>query len=68
MRVLSLLSILILPTVGQAHPGHGTSNGHDAIHYLASSGHAGPAILILTAICIYFILREPKTQSQRVKH
>ena len=67
MRILSILSILMLPVMGQAHPGHGASNGHDAIHYLAS-GHAGPAILLLTALCIYFILREPKTQSQRTKH
>ena len=66
-RILSILSILMLPVMGQAHPGHGASNGHDAIHYLAS-GHAGPAILLLTALCIYFILREPKTQSQRTKH
>ncbi len=68
MRVLAILSILMLPAMGQAHPGHGASNGHDAFHYLASSGHAGPAILLLTALCIYFVLREPKTQSQRTKH
>lgn len=68
MRTLLSLFVLILPAIGQAHPGHGASNGRDAFHYLTSSGHAGPAILLLTALCIYLILREPKAQSQRTKH
>lgn len=68
MRTLLSLFVLILPVIGQAHPGHGTSNGHDAVHLLTSSGHAGPAILLLTALCIHLILRGPKAQSQRSKH
>ena len=67
MRILFPLFVLLLPIMGQAHPGHGASNGHNAVHYLLSSGHAGPAILLLTALCLYLILRNPKAQHQRAK-
>jgi len=68
MRTLFSLLALVLPAIMQAHPGHGASNGHDATHYLTSPGHAGPVILLLTALCIYLILREPKTRSQHTKY
>jgi len=68
MRLIAILLTLAMPAILQAHPGHGASNGHDALHFLLSPGHAGPALVMIFAASLYLLLRTPKTKGRPVKH
>lgn len=57
MRILVLLFVLMLPVLAEAHPGHGSSTGNDWLHYLTSAGHTAPAILVATALILFFMLK-----------
>jgi hypothetical protein len=53
----SLKSLLIVVTTlfsvnAFAHPGHGTSTGHDIMHYLTSPLHIG---IVITSLVILFV-------------
>ncbi|MEN8249962.1 MAG: hypothetical protein ABFS32_13595 [Bacteroidota bacterium] len=53
----SFKSLLIVVTTllsvnAFAHPGHGTSTGHDIMHYLTSPMHVG---IVLTTVVILFV-------------
>ena len=57
MRILALLLVFLLPTLTEAHPGHGSSTGNDWLHYLTSSGHIAPAVLAATVVILFFMIK-----------
>ena len=60
MRNTILTLLLALPMLALAHPGHGTSNGNDWLHYFSSPGHLAPAALLLTfAILLFIMAKKP---------
>ena len=63
MRILILFFVLLLPTLTEAHPGHGSSTGNDWLHYLTSSGHVAPAILAATVVILFFMLKGSSKKS-----
>lgn len=60
MRNTILILVLLTPMLALAHPGHGTSNGNDWLHYLTSPSHLAPATLLLTfAILLLIVAKKP---------
>lgn len=65
MRSKFFALLLLTPALVHAHPGHGASNGHDFLHYLLSPEHTGPAILLLVAVSLFLMLRNPAKARER---
>ncbi|WP_072363788.1 hypothetical protein [Chitinophaga sancti] len=55
MKRSLILSIILLPLLASAHPGHGTTEGFTIIHYFTEWNHAmftWPVILLTVGIVI----------------
>jgi putative copper export protein len=67
MRNTILILILAMPTLALAHPGHGTSNGNDWLHYFSSPSHLAPAALLLTFAILLFMLAKRSAKVRDTK-
>ncbi|MCB0497507.1 MAG: hypothetical protein KDC79_15295 [Cyclobacteriaceae bacterium] len=50
-RIFTLIAIvtILLPSLALAHPGHGTSDGYNLMHYLTSPMHLISVLLVVGA-------------------
>ena len=51
-KSLLIVVITLFATNAFAHPGHGTSTGHDIMHYLTSPLHIG---IVISSLVILFV-------------
>ncbi|MFM8450551.1 MAG: hypothetical protein ACKOAY_10650 [Haliscomenobacter sp.] len=65
MRVLTLASVLLLPILASAHPGHGHSNGYDSLHFLTAPEHLAPIVLAGTAVLLGLFMRYSRKKTTR---
>lgn len=61
---LALFTIagLLIPFISFAHVGHGVVNDSSILHYLSSSLHLAP-VLIITAVAVFFVIRKKRKAS-----
>lgn len=50
---------LLIPVLSFAHEGHGIVNDNSFLHYLSSSLHLAP-VLIIAAIAVFFVIRKKR--------
>ncbi len=53
---------LLIPVLSFAHEGHGVVNDNSILHYLSSSLHLAP-VLIITAVVVFYIIRKKRKVS-----
>ena len=53
---------LVSPFISFAHEGHGVVNDSSILHYLSSSLHLAP-VLIVAGIAVFFIVRKKRKAS-----
>jgi heme/copper-type cytochrome/quinol oxidase subunit 2 len=56
------LIFLLIASVSSAHPGHGTSNGIDILHYLTSPLHV---ILLVAVVAGVFYVKYRQSSKQK---
>jgi len=56
LALYSMVALLI-PTISFAHEGHGVVDGNSILHYLSSSLHLAP-VLLVAVVGVFFILRK----------
>lgn len=53
---------LLIPFISFAHEGHGVVNNNSFLHYLSSSLHLAP-VLIIAAVAVFFVVRNKRKAS-----
>ncbi|RLD25489.1 MAG: hypothetical protein DRI54_04755 [Bacteroidetes bacterium] len=53
---------LVSPFVSFAHEGHGVVNDSSVLHYLSSSLHLAP-VLMVAAVAVFFVIRYKRKAS-----
>lgn len=64
VKLFLMMTLVMLPSIAIAHPGHGSHESNSILHYFATPTHALPLVL-LAGVGIYFFVR--KLQKDNLK-